>query len=201
VTIGEIFSSVAFGTPALARSATDAYGRPAMIFFAVAGPTPGSASSSLSDAELTFTVPPEDAVDLGDAAGAVFATGGAGLAGAVAPPAAVTIGVIFSIVFFGTPALARSVTDAYGRPAMIFLAVAAPTPGSASSSPSDAVFRLTGAAAPAAPCAAGRGVFAGPACSANTGKADSHTNITDHVNALRFMIVTCNRTDKPPYEE
>ena len=55
VTIDVIFSIVFFGTPALARSAIDAYGRPAMIFFAVAGPTPGRASRSACDAELRFT--------------------------------------------------------------------------------------------------------------------------------------------------
>ena len=39
VTIDVILSMVPLGTPAFDRSATVAYGRPAMIFFAVAGPT------------------------------------------------------------------------------------------------------------------------------------------------------------------
>src|SRR5690349_3781139 len=58
VTMPEIWSSVCFETPARWRSATDVYGRPAMIFFAVAGPTPGSASSCDSDAALRSTGPP-----------------------------------------------------------------------------------------------------------------------------------------------
>src|SRR5262249_57356370 len=68
VTSGVIFSIVFFGTPALARSATDVYGRPAMIFFAVAGPTPGSASRSACGAELGFT---------GDAGGLAWSAFGA----------------------------------------------------------------------------------------------------------------------------
>jgi hypothetical protein len=56
----------------------------------------------------------------------------------------VTIGVIFCMVALFTPALDRSDTDEYGRPAIIFLAVAGPTPGSVSSCFSDAVFRSTG---------------------------------------------------------
>src|SRR5262249_59144979 len=96
----------------------------------------------------------------GDGAGAgarvVAAASGAADAGAgretdwaaVALEAAptVTIGVIFSIVFFGTPAFVRSATDANGRPAMIFFAVAGPTPGRASRSACDAVLRFTRAA-------------------------------------------------------
>ena len=73
-------------------------------------------------------------------------------AAAVAAPT-VTWGLIFAIVLADTPALERSSTDAYGRPAMIFLAVAAPTPGSSSSSFSVAVFRSTFPAAVAAFCA------------------------------------------------
>ena len=46
VTIGAILSIVLLGTPALLRSATDENGRPAILFFAVAGPTPGNASSA-----------------------------------------------------------------------------------------------------------------------------------------------------------
>src|SRR4029077_13794194 len=77
-------------------------------------------------------------------AGAGFGAGGAA-AVLVAPPT-VTIELIFSIVFFGTPAFARSATDVYGRPAMIFFAVAGPTPGRATRSDSEAVLRLTTAA-------------------------------------------------------
>ena len=77
-------------------------------------------------------------------AGAGFGAGGAAAALVAAPT--VTIELIFSMVFFGTPALARSATDVYGRPAMIFFAVAGPTPGSATRSDSDAVLRLTTAA-------------------------------------------------------
>ena len=40
------------GTPALARSSTLVYGRPAMIFLAVAGPTPGRSASSSSAVAL-----------------------------------------------------------------------------------------------------------------------------------------------------
>src|ERR1700737_2468349 len=74
----------------------------------------------------------------GGAAGAVAAAAGA------APTA--TSGVIFWIVLAGTPAFERSVTDPYGRPAMIFFAVAGPTPGRSSSSFSVATLRSTLAA-------------------------------------------------------
>src|SRR5262249_48879994 len=70
--------------------------------------------------------------------------------GAAAPTE--TSGVILSIVFLETPALERSFTDWYGRPATIFLAVAAPTPGSFSSSAGVAelrsIFALVGAPLP-----------------------------------------------------
>src|SRR5215468_887712 len=63
----------------------------------------------------------------GEAGAWVCGAGGAAPAvdGRAAPAAApnVTSGVILSIVFFGTPALARSAADVYGRPAMIFFAV------------------------------------------------------------------------------
>src|SRR5579864_3279259 len=54
------------------------------------------------------------------------------------------------MVLAGTPARARSPTLVYGRPAMIFFAVAGPTPGSAVRSFSLAVLRSTGAAGAAA---------------------------------------------------
>ena len=81
-----------------------------------------------------------------DAAAAEAGLGAGWAAGARGAVPNVTIDVIFSIVFFGTPALARSAIDAYGRPAMIFFAVAGPTPGRASRSACDAELRLTAAA-------------------------------------------------------
>src|SRR5262245_12282360 len=106
---------------------------------------------------------------------------------AAAPDAApaVTSGAIFSIVFFGTPALARSATDAYGRPAMIFLAVAGPTPGSASSSVCDAVLRFTGAAG-AFDCAG----FAAAAWPANAGTAAVRTQTKHQDSIFRITIVS-----------
>jgi len=97
-----------------------------------------------SDAELAGV----DFVDL------VFLDAAAGCVGALAavdaPPLTVTRGVIFFNVTAAMPAFDRSATDEYGRPAMIFLAVAAPTPGSASRSFSLAVFKSTFAADEAA---------------------------------------------------
>jgi len=66
-----------------------------------------------------------------------------GFTGAVAAPPTVTKGVIFLIVEAETPAFDRSSTEEYGRPAIIFFAVAAPTPGRVSNSFSLAVFRST----------------------------------------------------------
>src|SRR5437762_2441852 len=99
-----------------------------MIFFAVAGPTPGRASSSFWDALLRSTGEDAVAAFFSSFAGLAFAdlSAGAG-AGAGAAPT-VTRGVIFAMVLAGTPAFERSATDAYGRPATIFFAVAAPTP-------------------------------------------------------------------------
>src|SRR5579862_7183222 len=80
---------------------------------------------------------------LGAAAGGVGCTAaGGGAAGAAAAPT-VTNGVILSMVLAETPALDRSATDEYGRPAMIFFAVALPTPGSASRSFSVALLMST----------------------------------------------------------
>src|SRR5262249_52023851 len=81
------------------------------------------------------------------AGGVVVVAGGA----APAPPAAaapaavptVTSGVILAMVALGTPAFSRSVTALYGRPAMIFFAVASPTAGRALSSSGVAVLRST----------------------------------------------------------
>ena len=151
VTRGEIFWIVEAETPAFERSATDEYGRPAMIFFAVAAPTPGRSSSSFWVAPFKSTRPPaadvpdaaeldplEDAAEL-PAAGTgeeLPADAGAFPAGAALaePRPALTRPEIFSIDEADTPARERSLTDEYGRPAMIFFAVASPTPGRASRS-------------------------------------------------------------------
>jgi len=141
VTDGVIFLIVAAETPAFDKSSTEEYGRPAMIFFAVASPTPGNASNCAALALFRST-------------GASLAPGALGFAAAVDllaadfvgagdAPLTVTEGVIFLIVVAETPAFERSLTVEYGRPAIIFLAVAAPTPGSVSSCASLALFRST----------------------------------------------------------
>src|SRR5437867_7371956 len=75
---------------------------------------------------------------------------GAAECGAVAAegpaPPIDTSGAILSIVFLGTPTLERSLTNEYGLPAMIFFAVASPTPGRFSSSAWVAALRSTFAA-------------------------------------------------------
>src|SRR2546430_825770 len=85
----------------------------------------------------------------GDGVGVVFAAG-AGAAGVAAGAAAalptVTIGVIFVIVAADTPAFDKSLTAEYGRPAMIFFAVAGPTPFSDSNWDWVAVLRSIGPA-------------------------------------------------------
>src|SRR5450759_399688 len=68
------------GTPLLARSAAEAYGLPAMIFFAMAGPTPGSFSNSPCAALLRSTFAPADSCR------AAFALAGAGSLGAAVAP-------------------------------------------------------------------------------------------------------------------
>lgn len=112
-----------------------------MIFLAVASPTPGNSFSSAALAVFrsTFASVGPDAVGFAVVAD-LLATGFTGVA--VVPPN-VTRGVIFLIVEAETPAFDRSSTEEYGRPAMIFLAVAAPTPGRLSSSFSLALFRST----------------------------------------------------------
>jgi hypothetical protein len=89
-----------------------------------------------SDAELAAV----DFVDLGLDAAAGW---DGALDAADVPPLTVTSGVIFFTVAAAMPAFDRSATDEYGLPEMIFFAVAAPTPGSASSSFSLAVFKST----------------------------------------------------------
>src|SRR3954468_3255951 len=71
VTLPRIFSIVLAETPALDRSSTESYGRPAMIFFAVTAPTPGSASSSLCDAAFRSTLPLAFVDELSDFSGAL----------------------------------------------------------------------------------------------------------------------------------
>src|SRR5512140_915504 len=92
------------------------------------------------------------AVVLDDAAtGAVVLAWAVAAAAAAAPT--VTSGAIFVRVLAGTPALDRSATEANGRPAMIFLAVAGPMPGNASSSAWVAALMFTGAFVAAPTCA------------------------------------------------
>src|ERR1700693_1142885 len=121
-----------------------------MIFFAVAAPTAGSASSSFSDAVLRSNLAPEGAEagatfacaipfmtfsSAGFAAFSSFAAFTAGFsvfavsAAGADPRPAFTSGLIFAIVSAETPARDRSDTEEKGLPAMIFFAVAAPTPG------------------------------------------------------------------------
>jgi hypothetical protein len=152
VTNGVIFLMVAAETPAFDRSLVDEYGRPPMIFLAVAGPTPGKSSNSFSLALFKSTGAPEELAGAAAPADLLVAAeadllevdfaGAAAGADAAAPPA-VTSGVIFLIVAADTPALDRSPADEYGRPAIIFLAVAAPTPGKVSRSFSLALLRST----------------------------------------------------------
>src|SRR6266852_3095934 len=73
------------------------------------------------------------------------------------------------MVAAGTPAFERSAAAAYGRPAMIFLAVAGPTPGSASNSFSEAVFRSTGVAGAALALVSAAFVLPGPWAHAGIG--------------------------------
>src|SRR5215813_3863866 len=95
----------------------------------------GTRASVVLDLAPSLLLPADGVFDL--AAGGAGVSGGvafaaAGAAGVAAPTE--TIGVILSMVFLDTPAFERSLTDWYGRPATIFLAVASPTPGSFSSS-------------------------------------------------------------------
>src|SRR4051794_24981669 len=52
---GLTFATVAAGTPAPERSSRASYGRPSMIFLAVASPTPGRVMRSSAEAEFTST--------------------------------------------------------------------------------------------------------------------------------------------------
>src|SRR3954452_8070195 len=91
-----------------------------MIALDSAGPTPGRVWSR--------------------SASAVFTSTGAGKGRATAR------GLIFATVAAGTPAPERSSTALYGRPSMIFLAIASPTPGRAMRSSAEAEFTSTGSA-------------------------------------------------------
>lgn len=107
VTIEEIFAIVDDETPARERSPTAEYGRPAMIFLAVAAPTPGSASRSFWEAVLRSTWPPVAPV-FGAALEAAEALDGA----VEEAPETVTRGEIFWMVAEETPDFERSPTEA-----------------------------------------------------------------------------------------
>jgi hypothetical protein len=152
-------------TPAFDKSFTEEYGRPETIFFAVASPMPGKSFSSAALALFRSTNPPGDfdVVAL-DAVGFAADDGllVAGLTGAEAAAPTETSGVIFLIVAAETPAFDKSSAEEYGRPAIIFLAVAVPTPGKLSNSFSLALFRSTFVlVAPA--CS----LYAAPGCACN----------------------------------
>jgi len=138
VTSGMILPIVAAETPAFDKSLTELYGRPEMILFAVASPTPGNSFSSVALAlsRSTFAPAALEAFGFAEAADLLAAVVGV----AVASPS-VTNGAIFLIVAAETPAFVKSLTEAYGRPEIIFLAVATPTPGKLSNSCSVALFK------------------------------------------------------------
>lgn len=77
------------------------------------------------------------------AVGLIVAVVAAFVGADTAAPLTVTRGVIFLIVAAEMPAFDKSLTEEYGRPAMIFFAVADPTPGRLSKSFSLAVFKST----------------------------------------------------------
>jgi hypothetical protein len=141
VTSGVILPIVAADTPAFDKSLTEEYGRPEMIFFAVASPTPGNSFSSAALAVFRSSFAPASLEALGFAWVADLLAADFSGAGVVVPN--VTKGAIFLIVAAETPAFDRSLVEEYGRPAIIFLAVAAPTPGKLSNSCSLALFRST----------------------------------------------------------
>ncbi|MGA7221294.1 MAG: hypothetical protein WA867_14385 [Candidatus Acidiferrales bacterium] len=100
---------VAAETPAFDKSLAEEYGRPEMIFLAVAAPTPGSVSKSFSLAVFRSTglAGSLEAAGFAEAAGLLavdFAAAGA------APPK-VTKGVIFLIVAAETPAFDKSLAE------------------------------------------------------------------------------------------
>src|SRR5215471_11558628 len=127
VTMPPILSIVDLFTPARDRSDTDEYGRPAMIFFAVAGPTPGRSSSSFCEAVFRSTFAPIAAAGAAFSVFSAFSVfAGADFEAVEAveadediedveadepPPETVTCFSIFEMVFAGTPAFSRSETD------------------------------------------------------------------------------------------
>ena len=114
VTSGVILLIVAVETPAFDKSLTDEYGRPAMIFLAVASPTPGRSLRSAALALFRSTGAPEalDELDaLGFAAAGLLEDGFADAGAAADAPPAVTKGVIFLIVAADTPAFDKSLAD------------------------------------------------------------------------------------------
>jgi hypothetical protein len=109
VTSGVILVIVEPETPAFDKSLTEEYGRPEIIFFAVASPTPGNSFSSAALAVLRSTFAPavlEAVVFPG--LSALFVADCPG-AGAALPT--VTKGVIFVIVAAETPAFDRSLVE------------------------------------------------------------------------------------------
>jgi hypothetical protein len=141
VTSGVILPIVAAETPAFDKSLTEEYGRPEMIFFAVASPTPGNSFSSAALAVFRSTFAPA-ALGALDLVGAVDLLEPELAAAGVALPN-VTRGAIFLMVAAEMPAFDKSLVEEYGRPETIFFAVAAPTPGKLSNSCSVALFRST----------------------------------------------------------
>lgn len=114
VTRGVILLIVAAETPAFDKSLTDEYGRPAMIFLAVASPTPGRSLSWAALALFRSTGAPEalDELDaLGFAAAGLLEEDFAGADEAAGAPPAVTKGVIFLIVAAETPAFDKSLAE------------------------------------------------------------------------------------------
>src|SRR5512135_3123713 len=136
----------------LLKSSTVLYGLPLMISCAVLGPTPGNDSRVLGSAVLRSTSPAGAlacaafAAAFPEAAGALsgFVSVLAGLGVADEGPH-VTKGLKASIFLVEIPAFESSSTDLYGRFAMIFFAVADPTPLSPSRSCWDALLRSTSA--------------------------------------------------------
>jgi len=123
-----------------------------MIFLAVASPTPGRVSRSFALALFKSIGAPSaaGAADLAAADDLLAADFDAAGADAGAAPPKVTSGVIFLMVAADTPAFDKSLVEEYGRPAIIFLAVASPTPGSVSRSFALALFKSTFAVEPLA---------------------------------------------------
>lgn len=104
---------VAAETPAFDKSLVEEYGRPEMIFLAVAGPTPGKSSKSFSLAlfKSTGASGAAEAPGFGEAAVLVTVDFAGGGAAAGAPAPTVTNGVIFLMVAAETPAFDKSLAE------------------------------------------------------------------------------------------